>query len=216
MSAALSAVSWYFIQTVGALEAAGDLSGSPLDVLQAIVSGITENRELFLSVIACALVVLVVSTIRKLCSDFAWEIAIGAGSVAYLLIMLLGAVFMQAEVSVLPAVAGTIGAAVISLILEFFVYRVDYARSQYLQFEDDEYCYYVKAIPKIGARPAGRRASEDDEYFDSGEPEESSPHERPARDTAGMAGVPEEQTDPDEKFRDVDFTTKLEESLKDL
>ena len=30
-----------------------------------------------------------------------------------------------------------------------FFFTVDYARSESLQFEDDEYYYYVKAIPKV-------------------------------------------------------------------
>ena len=29
-----------------------------------------------------------------------------------------------------------------------FVFSVDYTRTEYLQFEDDEYYYYVKAVPK--------------------------------------------------------------------
>ena len=33
--------------------------------------------------------------------------------------------------------------------LELFFFTVDYARSENLQFEDDEYYYYVKAIPKV-------------------------------------------------------------------
>ncbi len=43
---------------------------------------------------------------------------------------------------------GSIGAAV-GIILELFLFSVDYARSEMLQFEDDEYYYYVKAIPKV-------------------------------------------------------------------
>ena len=35
------------------------------------------------------------------------------------------------------------------LILELFFFAVDYAKSENLQFEDDEYYYYVKAIPKL-------------------------------------------------------------------
>ena len=40
------------------------------------------------------------------------------------------------------------------LILEIFFFSVDYSRSENLQFEDDEYYYYVKAVPKLSvARP---------------------------------------------------------------
>ena len=31
----------------------------------------------------------------------------------------------------------------------FFVFAVDYSRTEYVQFEDDEYYYYVKAVPKL-------------------------------------------------------------------
>ena len=34
-------------------------------------------------------------------------------------------------------------------IYQFFVFAVDYSRTEYTQFEDDDYYYYVKAVPKI-------------------------------------------------------------------
>ncbi len=39
----------------------------------------------------------------------------------------------------------------ISYILQyfFFVLAVDYLGTEYIQFEDDDYYYYVKAVPKI-------------------------------------------------------------------
>ena len=37
---------------------------------------------------------------------------------------------------------------VIAVILQFFVFSVDYTRVEHTQFEDDEYYYYVKAVPK--------------------------------------------------------------------
>ena len=46
-------------------------------------------------------------------------------------------------------IIGNVLAAVAGLILELFLFSVDYARSERLQFEDDEYYYYVKAIPKV-------------------------------------------------------------------
>ena len=33
-------------------------------------------------------------------------------------------------------------------IIQFFVFSVDYSRTEHTQFEDDEYYYYVKAVPK--------------------------------------------------------------------
>ena len=34
-------------------------------------------------------------------------------------------------------------------VLDLFILAVDYQRTEYVQFEDDDYYYYVKAIPKI-------------------------------------------------------------------
>ena len=39
----------------------------------------------------------------------------------------------------------------------FFIFNVDYRKSEYLQFEDDGYYYYVKAIPKISVRNYDRK-----------------------------------------------------------
>ena len=44
---------------------------------------------------------------------------------------------------------GAAGTIAVGLILELFFFTVDYARSENLQYEDDEYYYYVKAVPKI-------------------------------------------------------------------
>lgn len=31
----------------------------------------------------------------------------------------------------------------------FSCFAVDYTRTEYMQFEDDDYVYYVKAVPKV-------------------------------------------------------------------
>ena len=45
--------------------------------------------------------------------------------------------------------AAVLASAVVGLILQFFFFNLDYTRTERVQFEDDEYYYYVKAIPKI-------------------------------------------------------------------
>ena len=37
----------------------------------------------------------------------------------------------------------------VGLVLEFLFFSVNYSRTERMQFEDDEYYYYVKAVPKI-------------------------------------------------------------------
>jgi hypothetical protein len=37
----------------------------------------------------------------------------------------------------------------VELVVEFFCFMVDYTRIESVQFEDDDYYYYVKAVPKV-------------------------------------------------------------------
>lgn len=34
-------------------------------------------------------------------------------------------------------------------LIEFLCFNLDYSRTEKVQFEDDEYYYYVKAVPKV-------------------------------------------------------------------
>jgi hypothetical protein len=43
---------------------------------------------------------------------------------------------------------GSILSVVIEIVIEFFCMNLDYARTERVQFEDDDYYYYVRAVPK--------------------------------------------------------------------
>ena len=43
---------------------------------------------------------------------------------------------------------GCAASVLILLVLQFFFFNLDYSRTERVQFEDDEYYYYVKAVPK--------------------------------------------------------------------
>ena len=66
-----------------------------------------------------------------------------------IVVVAIGDVAMGVHASYGSLIFGSIGAAVIGVILELFFFSVDYSRSENLQYEDDEYYYYVKAVPKI-------------------------------------------------------------------
>jgi hypothetical protein len=43
---------------------------------------------------------------------------------------------------------GSVISLLIEFVIQFFCMNLDYARTERVQFEDDDYYYYVKAIPK--------------------------------------------------------------------
>jgi len=92
---------------------------------------------------------LVVYSVRKLSVDNAWKIAIVSGALVYVIVVVIGRVTMHVDVPYVAVIIGTIVSILLALVLEFFAFAVDYSRTENLQFEDDEYFYYVKAVPKV-------------------------------------------------------------------
>ncbi len=114
-----------------------------------IVDGFLDNRAMILTIAAFAVTIILVYIIRRLAVDYAWTIAIIAGALADVMILLVGDLMFDTNVSILSLIVGTIFSVIIAKIVEFFAFHVDYSRTEKVQFEDDEYYYYVKAVPKI-------------------------------------------------------------------
>ena len=119
-----------------------------------VVDGILNNKEMAVTIMAFAITVILVYLIRRLSIDYAWTIAMAAGVVVNILILLLGDLMFDTNVSLFSVIFGNIVAFLLAVVLQFFVFNVDYSRTEKVQFEDDEYYYYVKAVPKVVvARP---------------------------------------------------------------
>ena len=93
-------------------------------------------------------VTLIVHLIRTRSFDYAWRIAIIAGGVTYVLVMFVGSVFFNVTVLVIPLMIYTLLSVLIGFAMEFVAFGGDYSRTERMQYEDDEYYYYVKAVPK--------------------------------------------------------------------
>ncbi|MBQ8857620.1 MAG: hypothetical protein IJ024_05695 [Lachnospiraceae bacterium] len=125
----------------------GDVDGGATKVAS-LVDSLLTNKEMFLCVAAIMLTVLIVYFIRRLSVDHSWELAIGIGSVVNIVIHLAGALLPGVSVKIVPLLIGSVVSAAITFFVKFFVFSVDYTRTERVQFEDDEYYYYVKAVPK--------------------------------------------------------------------
>lgn len=106
------------------------------------------NRVMWCMIIAMAISLLLVHGVRKMSVDYSWEIAIIAGALGNINVLAYGYIIMDIQLSYIALIVESLVAIIVALIVRFFVFAVDYTRTEYLQFEDDEYYYYVKAIPK--------------------------------------------------------------------
>ena len=72
-------------------------------------------------------------------------------------VLLVSSAVLDAEVGIGGAILSLFISTLIVLVLQFFIFNVDYSRAEYVQFEDDDYYYYVKAVPKITVDTAPQR-----------------------------------------------------------
>lgn len=117
--------------------------------LRLIIDGILDNKAMLVMITAFAITVLVVYLIRRMSIDYSWTIAIIAGAMINMLILLVGDLFYDTNISVGGVIIGAVVAVLAGKVIEFFRLCLDYSRTEKVQFEDDEYYYYVKAVPKM-------------------------------------------------------------------
>ena len=152
---ACGAVGYYYIellsQKASVLQNTDDteLFHKMLANLRILTDGLLKNKQMFLMMMTLVIVLCMVYVIRRIAIDYAWQIASGTGALVYLLIMIAGGLFWDIDVSAFGIILGTVASGMIAIVMEFFILNVDYSRTERMEFEDDEYYYYVKAVPKI-------------------------------------------------------------------
>jgi hypothetical protein len=117
--------------------------------IRLLVDGLLDNKAMLVLIAAFTITLIVVYLIRRMSIDHAWTLAIAAGAIVDILVLLIGDLLYNTNVSVVNAILGTIVAVLVAKVIEFFRFCVDYSRTEKVQFEDDEYYYYVKAVPKM-------------------------------------------------------------------
>lgn len=110
------------------------------------------NKEMWIYIASFIACLLIVYFIRRLAIDHAWEIASVAGVLIHIIIMSFAHVVLNLTIEYLPLVLESLLTIVIALIVKIIFFSVDYSRAEHLQFEDEEYYYYVKAIPKVAVK----------------------------------------------------------------
>lgn len=119
------------------------------EVYSLVIERIFDSTELLLCLVVFSLVTAIVSVIRKKGNGHGWNIAIITGGVVYLVMMFIGGYFTYSEVSILSETFMIFLSVFVALVLQFFHIVVDYTREETFEFEDEEYYYYVKAVPKV-------------------------------------------------------------------
>ena len=128
----------------------GSMAGSDETVsrYQTIITNILGNETMWVMVGAFCITLLVVYFIRRTSMDYSWQIAIVAGVLTNMMCLLIGDLVYSTDNSIIGVILGNVLAALIAMVIQLFAFNLNYSRVEKVQFEDDEYYYYVKAVPK--------------------------------------------------------------------
>lgn len=117
--------------------------------IRLVIDGIIGNKALLVMIVAFSVTIVIVYLIKRLSVDYSWTIAMVCGVIINIVVLLVGSLKLGTSIAIGSAILGSLLALVVGKIIEFFRLCVDYSRTEKLQFEDDEYYYYVKAVPKM-------------------------------------------------------------------
>ncbi len=114
-----------------------------------VVDAVKSNRYMIFSMLVFSVVVLVTYIIRRSKIKQATNIAILTATLLNIVAFLLASAFIEGAYSIPTVLLGSIASGFMAYIAQFFRMSLDYSGTKHIQFEDDEYYYYVKAVPKL-------------------------------------------------------------------
>lgn len=112
------------------------------------VGQLLSNKEMYLVIAIFTITAIVVYLVRRLEVEHAWTLAIISGVLIEVVGLFAGYLVLNVSGKTLGLLIGNILSLLISFVIQFLFMNLDYARTERVQFEDDDYYYYVKAVPK--------------------------------------------------------------------
>ena len=143
---------YYFLdgirQNASALAEVADKKGGSATKINVTMGQLLENKEMLMVMVVFVITTLVVYQVRRLNVNNSWNIATVAGILIQFVSLLVGYLVLGMTSRLVWLVVGSIFSLLVGVIIRFIFMDLDYARTENVQFEDDEYYYYVKAVPK--------------------------------------------------------------------
>ncbi|MCR5154942.1 MAG: hypothetical protein K6B75_08870 [Lachnospiraceae bacterium] len=120
-----------------------------LELYISVIDKIITRKEMFVAVGVFAFVIIAMWFIRKIRFEYVFELTVVLGTLINILGFAVAFLVFNIGGNMGGVLLGSIFSLVIALIVQFFRYTLDYTGVQRVQFEDDDYYYYVNAVPKF-------------------------------------------------------------------
>lgn len=150
--AAFGVILFYFAKATKDIESLIQTAESEDEIkaFNYFIDNVIKNKEVWCVIIALSIVIAAGYVIYRLPVDYGKYIGIVAGGVLNIICFPIADAAMEVEtVSFGSLILGSVLGILIAVIIQICKGLVDYSRKEVVQFEDDEYYYYVKAVPKF-------------------------------------------------------------------
>lgn len=135
-------------QNAKTLSGAAEADGEATSTFSAVLNQLMGNKEMYLVLGVLAVTLVIVYIIRRMSIENAWRVAIISGILFETIGLIAGYMLLGISDRLIGVLAGSLVSAGIAFVIQILFFNLDYSRTEKLQFEDDEYYYYVKAVPK--------------------------------------------------------------------
>ena len=150
LSAISGAIFYYVLQSIKLCEnMAGEKNTELFELIKQAGDHIIYNHEMYVVSAMLCIVLLVTWLFRKSKISYAFELGIVFGTVSSIVMLFMGNLFAECDFSMGFIIAGSLLSGVLAYVVHFFHMALDYGAIEEVQFEDDDYFYYVRAVPKM-------------------------------------------------------------------
>ena len=139
----------FMIRTVADNQALLADKQSDTNLLSLLMDQVFQNAEFYFYLVSVIAVFLITYLIRTAHIRFSWVIAVIASLLAEFVIMFAGCLFTNNRDNIGSLLLGDLVSLIIGLIMTYFFMDLNYRRIEKVQYEDDDYYYYVTAVPKV-------------------------------------------------------------------
>ncbi len=128
--------------------------------LSRLINEMAADQTLWVVLLAFCIVAVLVACLMKLFYENAWLVAIFTGNAATAFLLLVGRLLFETDYGIARVLVELVLAVLLAVVVQFFRGIGDFSRMEKVTFEDEDYIYYVKAVPKIKAAKVERNVTD--------------------------------------------------------
>ena len=138
---------YYLLQTITSVVSTSN--DTSINLYQLVWQRLFNNEEMYVVFFVFAAVTIVVYLVRRSEGNYAFQWSIVAGTACHCIFFLIANYAFAVHIGIVAMILGSLVSMVVMFSYQFIRLVLNYGSVENLQFEDEEYYYYVRAVPKI-------------------------------------------------------------------